>query len=486
MTRLMSAWAGIECARSPPPRLARTSRLDDSPKRAAARCCSSVSGGGDVGDVEADPPPLLRPWALLRPPLTGASTFATTGFSSTTGGGGGAAGVSAAGAFASFPARFAKFGAPDGAAAGAAATGALGFRNMTTAAMPHTSTASAPAPKINRTGRPPARPGAATGTDTDDATATGNAEEEAAAAGNAWADAVAAAFSPGPPSPSNMSSSPNAGFAAACGAAAGATPFRFHGSGGPAEIWVSSFSPNAETPFVPECPSEISFGTARGAMMGTAPLGRRTLPVEERADGRRRRARSALTSGTSLGGFQAPRPAFQIWTSPPGGTARILSISTGRRTGPVCAPSPARYHSMPSSTDCAGWGRGVGCLCRAIADPCASIPAAAGMAGDDRRAGSGFPRRPAGPTLTAELSPVRASRVPLRVTGASLGMPEPASSIVAPVSRTVMTFSQLLHRTFSTFPRTFSSAIEYFVWQRSQTNFMLWLRSGSSDQRRTN
>ena len=39
-------------------------------------------------------------------------------------------------------------------------------------------------------------------------------------------------------------------------------------------------------------------------------------------------------------------------------------------------------------------------------------------------------------------------------------------------SRTVMTFAQLLHLTLRIFPRTRSSAMEYLVWQRSQTNFI--------------
>ena len=42
----------------------------------------------------------------------------------------------------------------------------------------------------------------------------------------------------------------------------------------------------------------------------------------------------------------------------------------------------------------------------------------------------------------------------------------------APSSRTVMMFAQDLHRTLRIFPRTLSSAMEYLVWQRSQTNFM--------------
>jgi len=39
-------------------------------------------------------------------------------------------------------------------------------------------------------------------------------------------------------------------------------------------------------------------------------------------------------------------------------------------------------------------------------------------------------------------------------------------------SLTVMMFEQLLQRIFSIRPRTFSSAIEYLVRQRSQTNFI--------------
>ena len=55
---------------------------------------------------------------------------------------------------------------------------------------------------------------------------------------------------------------------------------------------------------------------------------------------------------------------------------------------------------------------------------------------------------------------------------------QPADSVGSPAdegrraSRTVITFAQVLHLTLRTFPRTRSSAIEYLVWQRSQTNFI--------------
>src|SRR4051812_169912 len=39
-------------------------------------------------------------------------------------------------------------------------------------------------------------------------------------------------------------------------------------------------------------------------------------------------------------------------------------------------------------------------------------------------------------------------------------------------SRMVITFSQVLQRIFRTFCLTLSSAMEYLVWQRSQTNFI--------------
>ena len=43
-------------------------------------------------------------------------------------------------------------------------------------------------------------------------------------------------------------------------------------------------------------------------------------------------------------------------------------------------------------------------------------------------------------------------------------------------SLTVMMFEQLLQRIFSIRPRTFSSAMEYLVRQRSQTNFIRRVR----------
>jgi hypothetical protein len=44
----------------------------------------------------------------------------------------------------------------------------------------------------------------------------------------------------------------------------------------------------------------------------------------------------------------------------------------------------------------------------------------------------------------------------------------------------VMTFSQVLQRIFRIFCLTLSSAMEYLVWQRSQTNFIRDFRLGSS------
>src|SRR5687767_4124941 len=47
-----------------------------------------------------------------------------------------------------------------------------------------------------------------------------------------------------------------------------------------------------------------------------------------------------------------------------------------------------------------------------------------------------------------------------------------AGSLTTTASRIVITFSQVLQRIFRTFCLTFSSAMEYLVWQRSQTNFI--------------
>src|ERR1044071_2716584 len=69
MTRLMSAWAGVDRAAEPDVDV-RTSREVESPKRLAACSWSAVNpppaiGGGDVGDKP--PSPLRRPFT--RPPL---------------------------------------------------------------------------------------------------------------------------------------------------------------------------------------------------------------------------------------------------------------------------------------------------------------------------------------------------------------------------------------------------------------------------------
>src|SRR4051794_6279829 len=55
--------------------------------------------------------------------------------------------------------------------------------------------------------------------------------------------------------------------------------------------------------------------------------------------------------------------------------------------------------------------------------------------------------------------------------GAGGRLTSPLGSSPLP-SRTVMTFSQVLQRIFRIFCRTLSSAMEYRVWQRSQTNFI--------------
>src|SRR5438128_11965700 len=93
MTRLMSAWAGVDRAPDPDDEEPRTSRAVESPKRLAACICSAVipapgSGGGDVGD--RPPSPLRRP---LRPPLLRESAWLSilatvaAGGGSATGGG---------------------------------------------------------------------------------------------------------------------------------------------------------------------------------------------------------------------------------------------------------------------------------------------------------------------------------------------------------------------------------------------------------------
>ena len=59
-------------------------------------------------------------------------------------------------------------------------------------------------------------------------------------------------------------------------------------------------------------------------------------------------------------------------------------------------------------------------------------------------------------------------------TGPAVGIPPPEGRRA---SRTVIRFAQVLHLTLRTFPRTRSSAMEYLVWQRSQTNFMRTFRA---------
>src|SRR5206468_9527591 len=118
-------------------------------------------------------------------------------------------------------------------------------------------------------------------------------------------------------------------------------------------------------------------------------------------------------------------------------------MSCLRENGPVRFPSSAMYQTTPSSTGGAG-GRAVARRSRG-------------------GAGGGVGSR--GATIVARgAEPVGAAAPPTGITG--------DDGLRAPSSRTVMMFAQDLHRTLRIFPRTLSSAMEYLVWQRSQTNFM--------------
>src|SRR5450432_2239847 len=125
-----------------------------------------------------------------------------------------------------------------------------------------------------------------------------------------------------------------------------------------------------------------------------------------------------------------------MWRSASAENGATLSTSCRRVKGPVRFPSSARYHWTPSSGTAGGGAGG----------------RAAGADGG----------RPSGIAAREADDP----RVGTAVEGARRGVPAAASS------RTVMTLVQALQRTLRIFPRTFSSAMEYLVWQRSQTNFM--------------
>src|SRR6185312_12541937 len=121
-------------------------------------------------------------------------------------------------------------------------------------------------------------------------------------------------------------------------------------------------------------------------------------------------------------------------------------MSCLRVNGPVRFPSSAMYQMGPSSEGGGGMG--------------GRVTARRSIGG----AGGGVGSR--GATMVAWAPVPR-----------SAGAPPPTGragedGLRAPSSRTVMMFAQDLHRTLRIFPRTLSSAMEYLVWQRSQTNFM--------------
>ena len=227
-----------------------------------------------------------------------------------------------------------------------------------------------------------------------------------------------------------------------------------------------SFSPTPgpieapTTGFAPVC--RAGAGAAAAASAGA--VGRRGAPgnggggggVGAGVGGRRRTARSPASAGTSAGGFQLPSFSFQTWTSAPLGSGATLSMSCLRENGPVRLPSSAMYQATPSSAGGSGRGaarRSMG----AVAGGASGVRGTAGLGG----------RAPADPT--GEMG----------ADGRRIAAPAAA----APSSRTVMMFVQDLQRTLRIFPRTFSSAIEYLVWQRSQTNFMQLELPGSAAKR---
>ncbi len=80
-------------------------------------------------------------------------------------------------------------------------------------------------------------------------------------------------------------------------------------------------------------------------------------------------------------------------------------------------------------------------------------------------------RGPAATPACAAAAAARATWGPLVITVRSES-PEVTEIGDGTDSLTVMMFEQLLQRILSILPRTFSSAMEYLVMQRSQTNFI--------------
>ena len=163
-------------------------------------------------------------------------------------------------------------------------------------------------------------------------------------------------------------------------------------------------------------------------------------------------------------------------------------------------------HQLVDELACARTAR---CGCRPA--PCTSARRRRrGDAASGRSAARGAGGAPArrGPANASGSAPngVRGELRPLGVDSASAGMRAPRGARHrgrpadaggqrgragrrAPSSRTVMTFAQVLHLTLRIFPRTLSSAMEYLVWQRSQTNFIpfgTWARQAPLANEREN
>ena len=203
---------------------------------------------------------------------------------------------------------------------------------------------------------------------------------------------------------------------------------------------------------------------------------------------RRRRRRRHASARDLAGDLRGRRPAASTRRADrsrcarprpsPSGTS--LSTSFCRVNGPVRLPSSAMYHWTPSSAAPTAGDRTGGRLLRAATRR-------AGVSRSGNGIGLGRQNGDCASCVRSESTPgVSVGMLSATVAHRCADARRPRTATGSPAadgrraSRTVMTFAQVLHLTLRTFPRTRSSAMEYLVWQRSQTNFIRFDRRGGA------